>query len=378
MLEIYALTILLHYIVPARIVAGYVTDSDGKEPLRYRLNGFIVYLLFVLAFFIFTPKDIQKSYYNNFWNNFFAVNVVGILTSLYFYFVGGKEKYARCVTVDQIRSEEGKKTIKLAGTPPGELERFYLGSIWNPRIFGVDIKMLLYLIGAVGLQINILSCLVVQQENWNGDISNAMKVYLFCFCYFIIEYLLGEEVHLYTYDIFAEKIGFKLSWGCLVFYPFFYGIGVFSLVDVARDNDLTAWSCGGIVALYFIGWVLTRGANMQKFFSRKYPSQKTFLFGLISQETLPNTHILVGGWWGLSRHINYFGEILQAVALSLPGYFVGSSLYWRLLPFLYPLYYILLFVPRQIDDDKVCATKYGEKWDEYVRRVPYRIVPFVW
>lgn len=32
----------------------------------------------------------------------------------------------------------------------------------------------------------------------------------------------------------------------------------------------------------------------------------------------------------------------------------------------------------QFDDDALCKGKYGDKWDEYVRRVPYRIVPFVW
>jgi len=32
----------------------------------------------------------------------------------------------------------------------------------------------------------------------------------------------------------------------------------------------------------------------------------------------------------------------------------------------------------QFDDDALCKGKYGAKWDEYVRRVPYRIVPFVW
>ena len=29
------------------------------------------------------------------------------------------------------------------------------------------------------------------------------------------EYLNFEQVHLYTYDIMAERVGFKLGWGCL-------------------------------------------------------------------------------------------------------------------------------------------------------------------
>lgn len=73
------------------------------------------------------------------------------------------------------------------------------------------------------------------------------------------------------------------------------------------------------------------------------------------------------------------GEILQAVALALPGSLVATSAYDRALPWLYPLYYVLLFVPRQRDDDAQIRRKYGEEaFAEYVRRVPWRIVPWVY
>ena len=28
--------------------------------------------------------------------------------------------------------------------------------------------------------------------------------------------------------------------------------------------------------------------------------------------------LLAGGWWGISRHINYFGDWLLALGMSLP------------------------------------------------------------
>ena len=49
--------------------------------------------------------------------------------------------------------------------------------------------------------------------------------------FFVVEYLYHEHVHLYTYDLFAEKLGFKLIWGCLCFYPFFYPIGVWPILQ---------------------------------------------------------------------------------------------------------------------------------------------------
>ena len=85
------------------------------------------------------------------------------------------------------------------------------------------------------------------------------------------------------------------------------------------------------------------------------------------------------GWWGVARHFNYSGEIIQALALSLPGLLVGPTVFQRLLPLLYPVYYVVLFVSRQMDDDEVCRRKYGERcWDEYTKLVPYRIFPGVY
>jgi hypothetical protein len=58
-----------------------------------------------------------------------------------------------------------------------------------------------------------------------------------------------------------------------------------------------------------------------------------------------------------------------ALCLGYPG---------ALLPWLYPLYYAALLVPRQLDDDRRCARKYGVLWEEYRRAVPYRIVPWIY
>jgi delta14-sterol reductase len=69
--------------------------------------------------------------------------------------------------------------------------------------------------------------------------------------------------------------------------------------------------------------------------------------------------------------VNYFGEIVQGVALALPGWLVSGEL----LPWLYPLYYVALFILRQAEDDEACAMKYGAAWGRYCAIVPHRIVP---
>ena len=86
-----------------------------------------------------------------------------------------------------------------------------------------------------------------------------------------------------------------------------------------------------------------------------------------------NNTLLVNGFWGLSRHINYFGEILMGVAIAMSVGYPGLLWVW-----LYPLYYVALLFPRQIDDDKRCAAKYGELWQQYTKKVKYRIIPYLY
>jgi hypothetical protein len=61
-----------------------------------------------------------------------------------------------------------------------------------------------------------------------------MVVYVCELSFFLAEYLWFEQVHLYTYDLVAENVGFKLAWGCLCFYPFAYCVGVWGLVDAGE------------------------------------------------------------------------------------------------------------------------------------------------
>jgi steroid 5-alpha reductase family enzyme len=129
-------------------------------------------------------------------------------------------------------------------------------------------------------------------------------------------------------------------------------------------------------AVFFSGWILTRGANLQKHAAKRDPSATSCFGGLISLEYLSaggrNSGLLVSGFWGLARHLNYLGEIIQAIALSIPA---GRGSW---VPWLYPLYYVGLFVGRMIDDDQLCAAKYGkETWDGYKQSVPHWIIPYI-
>ncbi|CAG01584.1 unnamed protein product, partial [Tetraodon nigroviridis] len=94
--------------------------------------------------------------------------------------------------------------------------------------------------------------------------------------------------------------------------------------------------------------------------------------GLETIATATGKRLLVSGWWGLVRHPNYLGDLLMALAWSLP---CGFS---HLLPYFYIIYFTILLIHREDRDERQCRAKYGLAWDTYCRRVPYRIFPYIY
>jgi delta14-sterol reductase len=121
-----------------------------------------------------------------------------------------------------------------------------------------------------------------------------------------------------------------------------------------------------------IGYTIFRGSNNQKLQFRLNPN------GLVDGKPAQvvktgrsGRDLLVSGWWGVARKINYTGDILIAVAMSMP-----CDLY--LLAYLYPIYLTILLLNRAQRDDERCKEKYKECWTEYCSKVKYVMIPGVY
>ena len=249
------------------------------------------------------------------------------LASTYFLIVEGVEIWwpdprDRCTTADRpekyfaIKKEvESRRNRKFA-----LMYDFFNGMEFNPRLMGVDIKMFLYVFGAVVLELNLLSAANEQVQTTLGHLSSNMIVYQLCFAWFLVEYLYFEHVHLYTYDLFAEKIGQKLVWGCLFFYPYFYGIGAGWWIMRAKRRCLLCRYFSILHCFCVDGsWLEVRLAEI--LFETQSGGQirhAVWISEINTKHCARNETTLCSGFWGVARHLNYFGEIVQATALAIP------------------------------------------------------------
>ncbi len=348
-LIVYAGITLLHLIIPVKRIKGYVKNEITGEVMNYRINGKFVLWASILIWFLLGYFNIVPYawLYETRWFGLIGAVVIGLVYAFYI-------------------------VCKHPSTGKPFLADLWFGRVKDAQIKDglIDAKLWLYLIGAVMLQLNVLSFAAYHIMNVT-EINYGFLLGCGMLTWFCNEYLIGEKIHLWTYDFIAERVGFKLGFGCLAFYPYFYSVSLWFTAQLPNPGH-PLWLTIIFGVLFLCGWVLTRGANMQKYFFKTAPDKK-FLW--IKPEALSDgsRSLLVNGFWGASRHINYLGEIIQGIAAALSSGYFGVWMVW-----LYPAYYIGLMFTRQADDDKVCKAKYGALWDEYVKKVKDRIIPFIY
>jgi delta14-sterol reductase len=345
----YVIITLLHIIIPSKKIKGYVKNEKTGEVMNYRINGIFVLLASVLIWFLLGYFKIAPYVwpYETRWVGLIGAVMIGLAFSFYI-------------------------VLKHPSTGKSFLADLWFGRAKDVQIKDgfIDAKLWFYLIGAVMLQLNVLSfaayhIMNVANINYGFLLGCAMLTW-FCF-----DYLIFEKIHLWTYDFIAERVGFKLGFGCLAFYPYFYSVALWFTAQLPNPGH-PAWLTILFGILFLCGWTFTRGANMQKYFFKTRPHSQ-FLWIKPVALSDGKLSLLANGYWGASRHINYLGEIIQAIAVALASGYAGIWMVW-----LYPAYYIGLMLTRQADDDRVCREKYGELWDQYTEKVKYKIIPFIY
>jgi protein-S-isoprenylcysteine O-methyltransferase Ste14 len=257
------------------------------------------------------------------------------------------------------------------GKASGSALRDYVtGVTLNPRLGWLDLKF--FCEGRPGLILWVLfdGSFAAAQWQRHGRVTVPMLLVLVFQLFYVADYFAHERAVLSTWDIRHERFGWALAWGDLVWVPFIYSLQAHYLVDHA--HELSSPAAAAIAALDLAGYVVFRGANLQKHRFRENPAA---LIGGRPAEfirTAQGALLLTSGWWSRARHANYLGDVLMAIAWSLPTGFRHA------LPWFYPVFLAALLVHRERRDDAACLAKYGEDWAAYCRKVPWRIVPGIY
>ncbi|KAM5238847.1 delta(14)-sterol reductase LBR [Ctenodactylus gundi] len=345
----------LFYILPVGKVVEGMPLVDGRR-LKYRLNGFYAFILTSAVLGLALYNGVELHYvYDHFLQLALAATVFSVLLSSYLY----------------ARSLRAPREELSPASSGNAVYDFFIGRELNPRIGTFDLKYFCELRpGLIGWMVINLAMLLAEMKVQNRAAPSLAMVLVNSFqLLYVVDALWNEEALLTTIDIVHDGFGFMLAFGDLVWVPFAYSLQAFYLVG--HPHELSWPGAALIVALKMCGYVIFRCANSQKNAFRKNP-QDPKLAHLKTIHTSTGKNLLVSGWWGFVRHPNYLGDLLMALAWSLPCGFDHA------LPYFYVVYFTMLLVHREARDEQQCRRKYGLAWERYCQRVPYRLLPGVY
>ncbi|XP_030261419.1 delta(14)-sterol reductase LBR isoform X4 [Sparus aurata] len=346
----------LLYILPFGKLSEGMPLSSG-ERLKYRTNGFFAITVSALAAAAAVYLGVDLTYiHSHFLQLATATFLISVLLSAYLY-------------VHSCYAEPAQ--LALGGNSGNVVYDFFKGRELNPRIKNFDLKFFCEMRpGLIGwCLINFAMALAeMKEQRLDAPSYSMILVNLFQLLY-VVDGLWNEEAILTTMDLMHDGFGFMLAFGDLVWVPFTYTLQAYYLVS--HPNPLSLPAVGAIITLKLVGFYIFRKSNSEKNAFRRNPSDPK-LSHLKTIPTATGKSLLVSGWWGVVRHPNYLGDLIMALAWSLP---CGFS---HLLPWYYMIYFIILLVHRDSRDMSECRRKYGSAWDEYCRTVRYRIIPRVY
>ncbi|OZJ04246.1 hypothetical protein BZG36_02480 [Bifiguratus adelaidae] len=356
---------VLYMLLPAKI--GYGQRTPAGYLLPYKVNGLLAWAVSHISWFI-------GFYYLGLWDSAIVHNHWGallVVANIYGYAL----TFFAFVKAYLFPSHPEDR--KFSGS---WIYDMLMGIEMNPR-FGKMFDFKLFHNGRPGIVAWTLIDLsfAAAQYQQIGYITNSMILVNVLHAVYVIDFFYNEDWYLRTIDIAHDHFGFYLAWGDSVWLPFMYTLQSHYLV---RNPIDLSWPYFTLVAVMGMsGYWIFRTVNNQKDLCRRSDG-KCKIWGKPARvirteyETSDGkTHrslLLASGFWGLSRHFNYVGDLLLSTAMC------WSCGFGHLLPHFYAIFMTILLLHRIQRDDARCRGKYGKYWEEYGRLVPYKLLPYVY
>ncbi|KAM5249008.1 7-dehydrocholesterol reductase isoform 2-T2 [Ctenodactylus gundi] len=254
---------------------------------------------------------------------------------------------------------------------------YMMGIEFNPRI-GKWFDFKLFFNGRPGIVAWTLINLsyAAKQQELHGQVTNSMILVNILQAIYVLDFFWNENWYLKTIDICHDHFGWYLGWGDCVWLPYLYTLQ--GLYLVYHPVQLSTPHAMGVLLLGLVGYYIFRMANHQKDLFRRTDG-RCLIWGqkpkviecsyMSADGQKHHSKLLVSGFWGVARHLNYTGDLMCSLAFCLA---CGGG---HLLPYFYIIYMTILLIHRCIRDEDRCANKYGRDWVRYTTTVPYRLLP---
>ncbi|KAJ3022912.1 hypothetical protein HKX48_004956 [Thoreauomyces humboldtii] len=354
---------ILHGFLPGTFIEGTPLPRSGNgRRLQYKVNALACLVATYLALFaLFSAHGFAPFLWvaDNMLPLATAASTVAITGSVLLYLMSHRVP------------ETDEPVLLAAGADTGyPLYDFWMGRELNPRFGDFDFKYFCELRpGLIGWTV-LNACLALKQYVTIGTLSDGMILVLLFQGYYVVDSLWNEASILTTMDLTTDGFGMMLCFGDLAWVPFTYSLQALYLAhnpSAALSRPVTLL----VVVLELLGMYMFRAANSEKDAFRADPTDPAVRH-LEFIHTERGTRLLVSGWWGLARHINYTGDWLMALSWCLTTGFGTPFTYF------YAIYFGILLIHREHRDEQSCRKKYGADWEVYRQRVPARFIPGVW
>ncbi|KAI5965354.1 ERG24 [Candida pseudojiufengensis] len=357
--------VVLDRILPGKEMKG--TELRDGTYLNYKINGITMSatLIILLISRLFMVKNYNLPELQFIYDNQLSL----CLTCIIFSFI--LSTFVYIYSFIPLTHENGvgtkERILSVNGNSGNPIYDWFIGRELNPRIGGWDIKLFCELRPGMLLWFLInLSC-AYHQYHTLGYITDSMILIIILQAFYTFDGVLNEEGCLTMIDVTTDGFGFMLAFGDLAWLPWSYSLQTRYMSIKGNEVNLGLTNLILILILHFVGFYIFRSSNQQKsdFKNGKLPQMKSI-------QTKTGSKLLCDGWWGLSQHINYFGDWILCWSWCLPTGFQTPITYF------YVIYFATLLIHRQIRDDMKCSAKYGEAWEKYKKEVPYKIVPYLY
>jgi len=403
-LAYYGLSLVLYLLLPGTEVDGVRLGTGGRH--HYKFNSFNSALLILGGLAVGTALQGSEFIVWTFiWDHFNQIVTANLAISV----AQAVFVYLRSFSVPGPGAPNPThRELAKGGHTGNMLYDFFIGRELNPR---VTIPPFIPLVGGQTIDIKVFNemrpgllgwiildlAFIAHQHKVHGVVTDSIVMVTTFQAFYVLDSLYMEPAILTTMDITTDGFGFMLAFGDLTWLPFIYSLQCRYLAIYPLRLGLIGVI--GILAVQGVGYYLFRAANNEKNRFRTNPKDPRVAH-LKTMTTESGSKLLISGWWGRARHINYLGDWIMSFSYSLPtgvaGYIVhryedavtgnvttqveqGEARGWGMIfTYFYIVYFGVLLVHRSLRDEEKCRRKYGKDWEKYCNIVKWRIIPGIY